>query len=94
MRARILYAAALTLGLWVGGCMGTSVVQRSSPPITVPAHTPPAAAEDIVVRTNAERARLGLRPFTRNAALMLAAQIQADQMAAANRIAHDLPEGA
>jgi uncharacterized protein YkwD len=49
------------------------------------------AGEEIVVRTNAERQKLGLAVLSRNAALMNAAQLQANQMAALNRMAHDLP---
>jgi uncharacterized protein YkwD len=53
-----------------------------------------ASGEEIVVRTNAERQQLGLPPLARNAALMNAAQLQADQMAALNTMAHDLPGAA
>jgi uncharacterized protein YkwD len=50
-----------------------------------------AAGEEIVARTNGERQKLGLPALTRNAALMSAAQLQANQMAALNKMAHDLP---
>ncbi|MEO7770580.1 MAG: CAP domain-containing protein [Gemmatimonadaceae bacterium] len=55
---------------------------------------PSAAADEIVVRTNAERARLGLPALARNAALMSAAQLQANQMAALNSMAHECPGAA
>jgi len=60
----------------------------TAPPPSVP---PSAAAEDIVVRTNGERARLKLPGLARNEQLMRAAQLQANQMAALNRMAHELP---
>ncbi len=50
-----------------------------------------AAGAEIVERTNAERARRGLGALARNASLMRAAQIQAGQMAAQRKMAHDLP---
>jgi uncharacterized protein YkwD len=55
---------------------------------------PNAFGEEIVVRTNGERRKLGLPTLARNAALMSAAQLQADQMAARNTMAHDLPGSA
>src|SRR5512140_1961308 len=63
---------------------------------TAASSTPVATAtnsvgEEIVVRTNAERAKLGLPTLARNAQLMNAAQLQANQMAAVNRMAHELP---
>ena len=48
------------------------------------------AGEEIVVRTNAERKRLGLATLARNASLMHAAQLQANQMAALNKRADDI----
>jgi uncharacterized protein YkwD len=50
-----------------------------------------AAGDEIVVRTNVERQKLGLPALARSAALMSAAQLQANQMAALNKMAHDLP---
>lgn len=55
---------------------------------------PNSAGEEIVARTNAERRKLGLPAFAQNAALMRAAQLQANQMAALNRMAHELPGAA
>jgi len=63
---------------------------RTTPPPRVET-APNAYGEEIVVRTNGERQKLGLPALARNAALMSAAQLQADQMAARNTMAHDLP---
>ena len=49
-----------------------------------------ASGEDIVVHTNAERVKLGLPVLRRSNHLMSAAQLQADQMAAFNTMAHDI----
>ena len=49
------------------------------------------ASETVVVRTNLERKKLGLPQLARSNRLMRAAQIQADQMAAALTMSHDLP---
>ena len=68
--------------------------QRADPPIPSVATATNDAGEEIVVRTNAERKRLGLTTLARNAALMNAAQLQANQMAARNRMAHELPGAA
>ena len=46
------------------------------------------------MRTNAERTRLKLATFHRSAELMKAAQLQADQMAAARVMAHEIPGAA
>ncbi len=52
-----------------------------------------AASEDVVVRTNAQRRSLGLVELKRNALLMQAAQLQANQMAEKQRMAHEFPGG-
>ena len=65
--------------------------QRADPSPPVVATTTNEAGEEIVVRTNGERKRMGLPELARNAALMNAAQLQANQMAVLNRMAHDLP---
>lgn len=86
-------AVALTLGF---GCVPvvSPAAQRVDP-------LPPSATtnindagEEIVVRTNAERKKLGLSELSRSAALMNAAQLQANQMAALNKMAHELPGAA
>ena len=63
----------------------------SRPPVVT---APNSAGEDIVVRTNAERKKLRVPGVARHAALMTAAQLHADQMAALGRMAHDLPGAA
>jgi uncharacterized protein YkwD len=50
-----------------------------------------AAADDLLNRTNNERRSKGLPALTKSVNLMRAAQIQADQMAGARRLDHDLP---
>ena len=74
------------------GCSATPTPAASTPVPNAPLpRTFSAVAEDIVVRTNAERRVQALSSLARNAQLMQAAQIQADQMAAARTMAHDLP---
>jgi uncharacterized protein YkwD len=75
--------------------MACASVATTAPSSTTPVEaTLNASGEEIVVRTNAERQALGLPALARNAALMSAAQLQADQMAALNTMAHDLPGAA
>ena len=52
------------------------------------------AADEVVTRTNTERRGQGLPALTKSMNLMRAAQIQADQMASANRLDHELPGAA
>ena len=47
--------------------------------------------DSIFLLTNRERVRANLTPLKRNAELMRAAQLQADQMALARKLAHDIP---
>ncbi|HZM92989.1 MAG TPA: CAP domain-containing protein [Vicinamibacterales bacterium] len=49
-------------------------------------------ASDVVSLTNAERARQGRKRLRSSPQLMQAAQIHAEQMARAGRLAHDLPK--
>ena len=67
---------------------------RPAPPLSPVVSAPSAQGDEIVIRTNAERKALGLPQLARNAALMNAAQLQADQMAALTRMAHELPGAA
>jgi uncharacterized protein YkwD len=53
-----------------------------------------AAADEIVTRTNTERRNKGLPALTKSVNLMRAAQIQADQMASAQTLEHELPGAA
>ena len=48
-------------------------------------------ADSIFVLTNRERQRADLTPLRRSAELARAAQLQAEQMATAQKLAHDLP---
>lgn len=48
-------------------------------------------ADSIFVLTNRERQRADLTPLRKSADLTRAAQIQADQMATAQKLAHELP---
>jgi uncharacterized protein YkwD len=47
---------------------------------------------DLVDATNAERGRAGVAALSANSQLMQAAQIQAEQVAAAGRLEHTLPD--
>ena len=67
---------------------------RPAPPLSPVVSAPKAQGDEIVTRTNAERKALGLPQLARNTALMNAAQLQADQMAALTRMAHELPGAA
>src|SRR5258708_3130234 len=68
-------------------------VAGTSPSTAAPPASPtPEIAGDIVSRTNAERAAHGLFGLTRSDALMRAAQIHAEQMAAQLTMSHELPE--
>jgi uncharacterized protein YkwD len=81
--------ALVALGVMTSACAPHARERTvSSSPV---AATTNAAGEEIVVRTNAERIKLGLPALARNTALMQAAQLQADQMAALNKMAHTLP---
>ena len=82
----------ITLGLTLASCSRSPARSREYPaPLPASASAAPAQAEELVTRTNAQRVALGLPPLVRQAALMRAAQLQADQMAALNTMAHDLP---
>jgi uncharacterized protein YkwD len=71
------------------GCSSPSSptdVEREAPTTSVS-----GAAGEMASLTNDERAQNGLPPFKVSALLMQAAQIQADQMASLNQMAHVLP---
>lgn len=95
--ARPLCALMLTLSSAIAACArsSASVVEKpatSRPPLASSASgEAPVQAEDLVTRTNAQRVALRLPLLMREGALMRAAQLQADQMAALNTMAHDLP---
>jgi uncharacterized protein YkwD len=85
--------ATLSLAVFVIACGFSARVPPDPatrpPEIAIPAAD--TASEAVVVRTNIERKKLGLDPLARSNQLMRAAQLQADQMAAALSTAHDLP---
>ena len=70
---------------------------QAPPVVTRPARpAPPARAlativDTIFILTNRERVRADLTPLRRNAELARAAQLQAEQMAAAGKLAHEVP---
>lgn len=86
-------AALLAVTLALLGCAPRSIPtvrgdgSANAPPMVVLV----PAGEEIVVRTGDERRKLGLSPLPRNDALMRAAQLHANQMAAARTMAHELP---
>ena len=88
-RARI-SALAIVLVAVFSGCA------RSMPPELAPRaaevrRTPPNPVADELLRaTNERRAAAGLPRLTRNEELMVAAQLQAEQMAQAGRMDHEL----
>jgi uncharacterized protein YkwD len=69
------------------------VAPASVPPTPKTSASSPLA-EEIVTRTKAERRALHLPDLARSAALMKAAQLQAEQMAAADQLDHQLPRAA
>lgn len=82
---------SLAACLLVPACATSS--RAPAVPATAPAPVTASASTgaEIVARTNEARRQLGLQPLGASAALMRAAQLQADQMAAAGTMAHDLP---
>jgi uncharacterized protein YkwD len=66
------------------------------PPPPAPRPAPPARSlativDSVFLLTNRERSRASLTPLKRSPELARAAQLQAEQMAAAGKLAHDLP---
>ena len=61
-------------------------------PAPAPVRVPVPIADSIFILTNRERSRADLTPLRHNADLTRAAQLQAEQMAAAEKLAHDLPK--
>lgn len=83
-RVAIAYAAAALIAA-ACGTIATSGPLSGSGSVTLN-----ASGEDIVVLTNAQRQSMGLPMFRRSWHLMNAAQLQANQMAAFNTMAHDI----
>ena len=92
-RHTLLRAVSLSLTVATMACGKSARVapDASTRPAEVPVPAADTASETVVVRTNAERRKLGLPVLRRSNLLMRAAQLQADQMAAALTMAHDLP---
>lgn len=77
----------------------TTPVTPAPTPVTPAPSTPTAfnaaaVVNDIIARTNRERQALGLSTLRVNEQLMRLAQLQANQMAALNRMDHNLPGAA
>ena len=66
------------------------VVTRPSRPAPPP-RSLATIVDTIFILTNRERARADLTPLRRNAELARAAQLQAEQMAAAGKLTHEVP---
>ena len=86
-------AVSISLAIIATACGKSARVapDPSTRPAEVVIASADSASETVVVRTNAERRKLGLPVLARSNLLMRAAQLQADQMAAALTMAHDLP---
>ena len=71
-------------------------VVEAPPPAPAAKPAPPTRSlvtivDTVFLLTNRERARASLTPLRRNADLARVAQLQAEQMAAAGKLAHELP---
>lgn len=78
--------------LLIGACaFPAPAPPRPAPTPSVAIETASETADDMVRQTNLQRRALGLAELRRSPALMQAAQLHADQMASAQRMAHDLP---
>ena len=64
---------------------------RPTPRPAPPARSLATIVDTVFLLTNRERTRASLTPLRRNTELTRAAQIHAEQMAAAGKLAHDLP---
>jgi uncharacterized protein YkwD len=73
------------------------VVETPAPAPPPPRRPPPPArsvatiVDTLFIVTNRERTRADLTPLRRNSELARAAQLQAEQMAAAGKLAHEIP---
>jgi uncharacterized protein YkwD len=104
-RARIVALIPLALQGAAVGCGGGPPPAAPAPvPVQTPPPAPAPAApsrastraaasitDSIFALTNRERLRADLTPLRRSAELTRAAQIQAEQMAAAQKLAHEIP---
>ena len=64
---------------------------RPAPRPARPARSLATIVDTVFLLTNRERARASLTPLRRNAELTRAAQLQAEQMAAAGKLSHEVP---
>jgi uncharacterized protein YkwD len=91
-------ALSLAAALLAGGCAvappAASTQRTPAPPSAGTSSSSSSVGTEIVARTNDERRRLGLPSLGASAELARAAQIQAEQMAAARTMSHDLPGAA
>jgi uncharacterized protein YkwD len=72
------------------------VAEAPPPPAPAPKPAPPTRSlatiiDTVFLLTNRERVRASLTPLRRNADLARIAQLQAEQMAAAGKLAHEVP---
>ena len=91
-RARVT-TIVLLLAAFTTACRAPARVppDLSTRPPEVVVAAPDTAGESVVVRTNVERRKLGLPELGRSKQLIHAAQLQANQMAAALTMSHELP---
>lgn len=82
----------LVLATLMAAALACSVPSSPDPAEPPPGEPPGGSATAILELTNAERARAGLPPFNASPSLTRAAQLQAEQVAAAGRLEHLLPE--
>lgn len=110
LRGVALTYACATLAIAGLACTSAPAATTASAPARTPAAstastastTPSVATRDriaairdeVLNRTNGERRAAGLPSLTRSVNLMSAAQLQAEQMAAASEMSHDLPGAA
>ena len=88
-RPRTQLVVVLAIAL-LPGCFSPS--SPDPQPGSTPAPPPPGAAMTLIEAANSERAKAGLADLRTNTGLMEAAQIQAEQVAAAGRLEHTLPD--
>ena len=106
LRARSVTLTALSLATLAAGCGRQTQAPAPAPepvveapePTPTPSQPPRAPqrvvgniVDSIFALSNRERIRADLTPLRRNAQLMRAAQVQAEQMAAARKLAHEIP---
>ena len=99
LTAFVLLGAPLGCGGSPAPAPPAPVPEQAPPPAPAPAAPSRASTratgsitDSIFALTNRERLRADLTPLRRSAELTRAAQIQAEQMASAQKLAHDLPK--